>query len=88
MKVNATKSTPLGGAFWDGGAQNFIHKGTNGRWRETLSAQEVAKYERRAALELDSECAQWLATGEIVIEMERVSNVSQSKMQTAGSRAP
>lgn len=65
MKVNATKSTPLGGAFRDGGAQTFIHKGTNGRWRETLSAQEVSKYERRAAAELDSECAQWLATGEI-----------------------
>tara|TARA_R110002072_G_scaffold109341_2_gene236695 strand:- start:1470 stop:2372 length:903 start_codon:yes stop_codon:yes gene_type:complete len=64
MKVNATKSTPLGDAFWDGGAQTFVHKGTNGRWRETLSAQEVSKYERRAALELDSECAQWLATGE------------------------
>jgi aryl sulfotransferase len=65
MKANATKSTPLGGAFWDGGAQTFIHKGTNGRWREILSAEEASKYERRAAEELDYECAQWLATGKI-----------------------
>ena len=27
MKANATKSVPLGGAFWDAGAQVFIHKG-------------------------------------------------------------
>ena len=65
MKANATKSVPLGGAFWDGGAQTFIHKGTNGRWREVLSAEEASKYERRAAEELDRECAQWLATGEV-----------------------
>ncbi len=65
MKANVTKSVPLGGAFWDGGAQTFIHIGTNGLWCETLSAQEVCKYERRAAAELYSECAQWLATSEL-----------------------
>ena len=65
MKANAAKSVPLGGAFWDGGAQTFIHKGTNGRWREVLSAEEIAKYERRAAEELDSDCMQWLATGQL-----------------------
>jgi len=65
MKANATKSVPLGGAFWDGGAQTFIHKGTNGRWCEVLDADDVSKYERRAAEELGGECAHWLATGEI-----------------------
>ncbi|MFT6285641.1 MAG: aryl sulfotransferase [Alcanivorax sp.] len=64
MKANATKNVPLGGAFWDGGAQAFIHKGTNGRWREVLSEEEVSKYERRAADELAGACARWLATGE------------------------
>ena len=65
MKANATKSVPLGGAFWDGGAQTFIHKGTNDRWREVLSVGESSKYEHCAAEELDRECAHWLATGEI-----------------------
>ena len=40
MKRNAAKSAPLGGAFWDGGAETFINKGTNGRWRDVLSAAE------------------------------------------------
>ena len=65
MKANATQSVPLGGAFWDGGAQTFVHKGTNGRWREVLQDAEVEKYERIAARELDPECANWLATGEL-----------------------
>jgi aryl sulfotransferase len=65
MKQNATNSVPLAGAFWDGGAQTFINKGTNGRWRDVLSAEEVAKYERLAAQQLDAECAHWLATGEM-----------------------
>jgi aryl sulfotransferase len=64
MKKNATKSVPLGGVFWDGGAQTFINKGTNGRWREILTADDVACYERRARKELGEACACWLATGQ------------------------
>ena len=64
MKANATKSVPLGGAFWDGGAQTFIHKGTNDRWRDVLSKDDVLKYEQRAKKELGEECAHWLKTGE------------------------
>ncbi len=60
MKANATKSVPLGGAFWDGGAKTFVHKGVNGRWRDTLTDDENLEYEARAATELGEECAQWL----------------------------
>ena len=63
MKKNATKSVPLGGAFWDGGAETFINKGTNGRWREVLTSEDVERYESRARGELGGECAYWLATG-------------------------
>jgi aryl sulfotransferase len=61
MKRNATKSTPLGGVFWDGGAETFIHKGTNGRWRDVLSAEECAAYDARSRAELGEACAAWLA---------------------------
>lgn len=64
MKQNATKSAPLGGGFWDGGAQTFINKGVNGRWKDTLSKQEVADYEERAIEKLGLECAKWLETGQ------------------------
>jgi aryl sulfotransferase len=63
MKQHASKSVPLGGAFWDAGAQVFINKGVNGRWAETLTAEEAGEYEARAVEELGPECARWLATG-------------------------
>lgn len=63
MKANATKSVPLGGAFWDAGAQVFINKGINGRWQSVLNADECRVYEERALRELGPECARWMATG-------------------------
>ena len=64
MKTNAAQSVPLGGAFWEGGAKTFIHKGTNGRWHQTLTAEESAGYERMAIEMLGQDCARWLATGD------------------------
>jgi len=61
MKANASKATPLGGAFWDAGAETFINKGTNGRWQDVLPADDSAAYEERARAELGEECAAWLA---------------------------
>lgn len=63
MKRNAVKSVPLGGIAWEGGAQTFIHKGVNGRWRDTLTPEESAAYEARAVAELGPDCARWLAEG-------------------------
>ncbi|SPH24023.1 Glycolipid sulfotransferase [Defluviimonas aquaemixtae] len=63
MKRNAARSAPLGGVFWDGGAETFIHKGTNGRWRDVLTRAESAKYERMANDKLGFEAAYWLAHG-------------------------
>jgi aryl sulfotransferase len=64
MKEHGEKIVPLGGVLWKGGTKTFINKGTNGRWKDTLSAQESAEYEARALAELGPECARWLATGE------------------------
>lgn len=63
MKANATASVPLGGAFWDGGAETFVHKGVNGRWRDTLTPADSAAYEQKAIQELGPDCAEWLKTG-------------------------
>eukprot|EP00873_Tetraselmis_striata_P014215 jgi/Tetstr1/434479/TSEL_023571.t1 len=65
MKKNATSCAPLGGAFWDGGAGAFIYKGTNGRWRDMLSPQQVQEYEALAVEKLGPDCAHWLATGKM-----------------------
>ncbi len=64
MKRHATRSVPLGGAFWDGGSRTFFHRGTNGRWRDVLTGVECEKYEKMAREKLGEACAHWLATGE------------------------
>ena len=63
MKHNATLSTPLGGVIFDGGAKVFVNQGTNGRWKEILTAEDIEMYEKRAVEELGEACAYWLANG-------------------------
>jgi aryl sulfotransferase len=66
MREHGEKIVPLGGAVWKGGIKTFMNKGTNGRWRGTLTEAESAEYEAKALAELGPEGAHWLATGEVV----------------------
>ncbi|HEX6859951.1 MAG TPA: sulfotransferase domain-containing protein [Caulobacteraceae bacterium] len=64
MKQHAEKVAPLGGAIFEGGAGQFINKGTNGRWRDVLTADDIAAYEAMAVEKLGADCAAWLASGD------------------------
>jgi len=63
MKANAAESVSLGCAFWDGGAQIFVHKGRNGRWRDVLSRALSQAYESKATDMLPADSVKWLANG-------------------------
>ena len=65
MKRNAQHVAPFGGTLWEGGASTFMHRGTNGRWRDLLTKEDVRAYEERSERELGEECARWLATGKL-----------------------
>jgi len=67
MKSHAATTAPMGGAMWEGGGETFINKGTNGRWRDILTAEEIREYERKANSELGEACARWLANGGTII---------------------
>ena len=43
----------------------FFNKGTNGRWRDVLSPEEVALCDEVAGKKLTLDCAHWLKTGEL-----------------------
>jgi aryl sulfotransferase len=51
--------------FFKGGGATFVHKGTNGRWKDVLSAREIARCDEVAARYLTPECARWLKTGKL-----------------------
>ena len=63
MKAHAEKSAPDNGRLFKGGARTFIHKGTNGRWRDVLTAEDCRRYEAMAEERLGRPCARWLAEG-------------------------
>jgi aryl sulfotransferase len=64
MKANAAQVAPLGGDPWEGGADTFMNKGTNGRWKDVLTPADNLAYERLAVERLGRDCARWMMTGE------------------------
>jgi aryl sulfotransferase len=52
---------------WKEGARSFFHKGTNGRWRDVLSAEELDLYEAKAAQVLTPDCQAWLEQGRVAL---------------------
>jgi aryl sulfotransferase len=66
MQKNASSAiSPLLDVFMRGGASTFFYKGTNGRWRDMLSAADLEKYDQVVKANLTPECARWIETGEI-----------------------
>lgn len=63
MKRQGDLYAPGGGHFWKGGAQTFLHKGTNGRWREVLSDEEITLYEAACDRALTFDCREWIESG-------------------------
>jgi len=57
-----TASGGPGGGLFTGGVAAFIYKGTNGRWRDVLSPDELAQYDARAT-RLDPAFRRWLERG-------------------------
>ena len=50
-----------------GGADTFLYKGTNGRWREVLTAEEVAAFDRRVRERLPPEAITWTTHGDTAV---------------------
>ncbi|MDA0339598.1 MAG: sulfotransferase domain-containing protein [Proteobacteria bacterium] len=46
-----------------GGAQTFINKGTNGRWKGVLDDDDLALYEAAKARAMPPDCSEWLENG-------------------------
>jgi aryl sulfotransferase len=46
-----------------GGAETFLYKGTNGRWRDVLTEEEVSAFDRRARELLAPDAYAWTTSG-------------------------
>lgn len=65
MKKNAAKVVGDDGTTFQGGMQTFVNKGTNGRWRTVLTAEDLAAYDATANRTLTKDCRRWLETGQL-----------------------
>lgn len=58
MKAHADDIAPFDVVF-EGGADAFLYKGTNDRWRDVLTAEEVAAFEAALDERLPADAAAW-----------------------------
>ncbi len=65
MKNHADTLSDIFKDGFEGGLKTFVYKGTNGRWRDVLSPDELEKYDEIETANLTPECARWHATGEM-----------------------
>ena len=49
--------------IFEGGLKSFVFKGTNGRWRDVLTREELDAYTARVAAMLPPACAAWVEHG-------------------------
>jgi aryl sulfotransferase len=65
MRANGATLLPRAATSWDKGHERFLNKGTNERWRTELNAEDIARYDARAARELSPSLSQWLERGRL-----------------------
>ncbi len=66
MKRDAAALVPMAAKVWEGGADRFVYKGTNGRWRDILTEDDLARYEALAARKWTPAQAAWIRYGRLV----------------------
>lgn len=65
MKADAERLMPAASDIWEGGGKTFLHKGTNGRWRDIFRAEDLALYDAKVAAEFSPELAEWCENGRL-----------------------
>lgn len=65
MRENFKDIMPEANVIWRGGGNTFMNKGTNGRWRDVLTEDDLALYAAAVERTLDPACARWLETATV-----------------------
>jgi aryl sulfotransferase len=65
MKSKADELMPSASEIWQGGGQTFLHKGTNGRWRDVFREEDLAVYDAKVKEEFSPELAHWIEFGRL-----------------------
>ena len=63
MKANFESIMAGSENVWKGGSDAFMNKGTNGRWRDVLTADDLKLYDEAVARAMTLDAAHWLENG-------------------------
>jgi aryl sulfotransferase len=63
MKRQGTSLLPQANFVFDGGTDRFLFKGSNGRWRREIPAEELALYDEIAGSRFTPGLARWIERG-------------------------
>ena len=66
MKKNFMDIMPESAGIWKKGGDNFMNKGTNGRWRGVLTDKELEQYDAAVKRTMSPDAAQWLEHGGVL----------------------
>ncbi len=65
MKKVGDALVPMAQMAWDKGAERFLNKGTNDRWKGVLTNEDLARYEALAARKWSKATASWVKLGRL-----------------------
>jgi aryl sulfotransferase len=65
MKKVGDALVPIAQMAWDKGADRFLNKGTNDRWKGLLTKEDLARYEALAARKWSKAAASWVNQGRL-----------------------
>jgi aryl sulfotransferase len=63
MKRQGDALLPHVGLVFEGGTDRFLFKGSNGRWREEIPAEDLALYDEIAASRFTPGLSRWIEGG-------------------------
>jgi len=65
MKANGAALLPKLATYFDHGSERFLNKGSNGRWRDVLTEDDLARYDAVFRRKTSPSCADWLEHGRL-----------------------
>lgn len=66
MKRDASALLPTAGIIWQGGGDRFLHQGTNRRWVEIATIDDLELYETQASKGMSPNLKAWAEQGRLV----------------------
>jgi aryl sulfotransferase len=65
MRRNGATLMSQGAENFEGGSSRFLYKGTNGRWRDVMTTEDIALYDQVAATRMTPGLGRWIEGGRL-----------------------